>query len=148
MTDRIHASVTSGPCSYDIANPLINENVPIHLYFNRLLKWSPPTMKVQVGSFYRGWKTVLVNDDLSIRFVRTVRLPDAKSPHKLPMGFGTLPVFEMSEIQKCVGKLDSLPEHIREKGGLIIPMYGEWTPTSLKHAPTMLTQTKKTRPCS
>jgi len=92
-------------------------------------------MKVQVGSFYRGWKTVSVNDDLSIRFVRTVRLPESKSPHKLPMGFGTLPVFELSEIEKSVGKLDVIPEHIREKGGLIMPMYRKEAPA---HYPNML----------
>jgi len=145
VTERIHATVTSGPCSYDLANPLINENVPIHLYFNRLLKWSPPALKVQVGCFYRGWKTVSVNDDLSIRFVRTVRLPESKKPHKLPMGFGTLPVFELSEMErKSVDQLDALPEHIRDKGGLIMPMYRKYLDTSTQDAP-LLTRDRRKR---
>jgi hypothetical protein len=80
-------------------------------------------MKVQVGSFYRGLRTVSVNDDLSIRFVRTVRLPESKIPHKLPMGFGALPLFEISELRKSLPAGSTLPEHITERGVLIMPMY-------------------------
>ena len=85
-------------------------------------------MKVQIGSLYRDYKTVFVGDDLRIRFVRTVRLPESKSPHKLPIGFGGLPLFEMSELQKSVRTGGTLPEHMREKGGLIMPMYRAWEP--------------------
>ncbi|KAF5557597.1 ubiquitin-domain-containing protein [Fusarium napiforme] len=56
-------------------------------------------------------------DDLSISFMRTIRVPDNEEMNALPPSLGKFPLFETDDYA------DKLPVSMAEKGGILIPMY-------------------------
>jgi hypothetical protein len=97
--------------------PKVNQNSPLTLFFNKVFGLYQEPVDVVVGNFSKNNTTLKVDQDLSISFVRTVRLPECSKPQQLPLGFGTLPLFSVNEYE------DILPQHIVDKGGLLMPMH-------------------------
>ncbi|KAF4417503.1 integral membrane [Fusarium acutatum] len=56
-------------------------------------------------------------DDLSISFMRTIRVPDNENLNALPPSLGEFPLFKTDDYA------DKLPASMAEKGGIFIPMY-------------------------
>ena len=70
---------------------------------------------------------------LSIRFVRTLRIPDDGRRYPLPPGLGTFP------LRRVADHADRVPEAMRRAGGVLLPMYRRealWL--SFGHAPHAL----------
>jgi hypothetical protein len=49
--------------------------------------------------------------------MRTVRVPDDGTVHKLPPGLGRFPVFNIASFE------DRLPPEMLSKGGIFLPIY-------------------------
>ncbi|MGW4054360.1 hypothetical protein ACWENA_26405, partial [Streptomyces sp. NPDC004779] len=60
--------------------------------------------------------SLLLGDGVRVRFVRTLRLPETGT-HGLPPGLGTFP------LRRVEDHLDTVPEHWRAKGGVMMPVY-------------------------
>ncbi len=59
----------------------------------------------------------LMLGDVSVRFMRTLRIPDDGKSYPLPPGLGTFPVRRVDDY------LDQVPEDWQEHGGVFLPMY-------------------------
>lgn len=82
---------------------------------------------------------IAIGDRFSVRFMRTLRIPDDGGEYPLPPGLGTFPLRRVSDYR------DRLPEAWREHGGVFLPMYqreamwlsfggAAWKPTAVKVA--------------
>ncbi|KAK3377973.1 hypothetical protein B0H63DRAFT_478477 [Podospora didyma] len=60
---------------------------------------------------------VVILDDLTISFRRTIRVPDNEHVSELPPDLGPFPLFRVKDFVK------SLPSEMVAKGGLLFPMY-------------------------
>lgn len=61
--------------------------------------------------------SIQVKKDLEISFQRTIRMPDDNKLHQLPGSLGDIRIFNVEEYR------DRLPQHIRDCGGLFLPMW-------------------------
>jgi hypothetical protein len=83
------------------------------------------------------------NPELSIKFKRTIRVPDDGKKHNLPPSLGDFPVFNVEAFRH------RLPPQIVAQGGIFLPMYHEST-ISLRiftTAPVANGYIKSARPC-
>lgn len=64
---------------------------------------------------------------LTISFQRTVRVPDNGSQNKLPPSLGAFPLYSVAQFQK------TLPANMAVKGGLLFPMYREFSSVVFQH---------------
>ncbi|EPS44407.1 hypothetical protein H072_1583 [Dactylellina haptotyla CBS 200.50] len=60
---------------------------------------------------------ILVNDNLTISFHRTIRVPDNDQDHSLPPSLGHMRLTNVSQVSS------RLPEGMAAKGGLLLPMH-------------------------
>ncbi len=60
-----------------------------------------------------------INDSLAISFHRTARIPDDGGSYPAPKSLGALPIFSVARLN------EKLPRDAVEKGGVVMPLYGE-----------------------
>ena len=127
-TNNIPALTSSGPSTYDAKGLVINIDEPIVAFFTKAREQGE--LKVELGSFQSDKETLghyvpnfpclHVNDGLEISFHRTVRVPDDEASYPSPNSLGAVPLLGVNQIQ------DNLPEDAVEKGGVLLPLHGEW----------------------
>ncbi len=82
---------------------------------------------------------ITIGERFSVRFMRTLRIPDDGGEYPLPPGLGTFPIRRVADYR------DRVPESWREHGGVFLPMYqreamwlsfagAPWKPTAVKVA--------------
>jgi hypothetical protein len=71
----------------------------------------PSSIRIQHDSIQFG------PDGVSVRFMRTLRIPDDGKKYPLPPGFGSFPIRRVHDY------LDRVPEEWRERGGIFLPMF-------------------------
>ena len=59
-------------------------------------------------------------DDMTISFMRTIRMPENEKDYPLPPGLGKFPLFDIQSFRS------RLPSEIVSQGGLFLPMYREF----------------------
>jgi hypothetical protein len=95
-------------------------------------------MNQAVGITIRA-DAITIGERFSVRFMRTLRIPDDGGEYPLPPGLGTFPIRRVADYRERV------PESWREHGGVFLPMYqreamwlsfagAEWKPTAVKVA--------------
>ena len=105
-----------------------------HIYINESLiafanREEEKEHRVEIGSprpgegYYNGAEdngpchAIEIGDALTIKFHRTVRMPDDNKLHQLPASLGLFPLYSVSAYA------DRLPRHIAEKGGVFLPIW-------------------------
>lgn len=85
------------------------------LPFFKAVCYPPNPPKVEVDN-----SAITVEEFLRIVFFRTIRIDQSRDDKlfELPTGFGTFPLFSVEDFK------DTVPNHMIEKGGLILPIYG------------------------
>ncbi len=82
---------------------------------------------------------IAIGERFSVRFMRTLRIPDDGGAYPLPPGLGTFPLRRVADYRERV------PENWREHGGVFLPMYqreamwlsfagAHWKPSAVKVA--------------
>ena len=106
----------------------------IHLGYNE----GDVLMHNRVGITIRD-NEITIGERFSVRFIRTLRIPDDGGEYPLPPGLGTFPIRRVADYRERV------PESWREHGGVFLPMYqreamwlsfagAHWKPTAVKVA--------------
>ena len=108
------ATITDQSSSYDPGNLKLNQDSPIVPIFYPA---NPP--QVEAESFGKS-TAITVEESLRIVLFRTIRIDQSRDDKlfELPAGFGTFPLFSVEDFK------DTVPNHMIEKGGFILPMYG------------------------
>ena len=73
-------------------------------------------MTQRVGITIRA-DAITIGERFSVRFMRTLRIPDDGGEYPLPPGLGTFPIRRVADYRERV------PESWREHGGVFLPMY-------------------------
>jgi hypothetical protein len=95
-------------------------------------------MTERVGITIRA-DEITIGERFTVRFMRTLRIPDDGGEYPLPPGLGTFPIRRVADYRERV------PESWREHGGVFLPMYqreamwlsfagAHWKPTAVKVA--------------
>ncbi|KAE9394937.1 hypothetical protein BT96DRAFT_1022230 [Gymnopus androsaceus JB14] len=132
----ITLTITTGSSSYDPSSPgglKINTNEPLARYFKDYRRYhglSPAnsSTKSSVTTSARSavdkknntveWSNSTITvGQASFQFNRTLRVPDNATKYALPPGLGTFPIV------KAQDHLSSLPDHIKKRGGYIMPLF-------------------------
>lgn len=112
------ATITDQSSSYDPGNLKLNQDESIVPFFKTFCyPANPPQVEARnLGNS----TTIAVEESLKIALFRTIRIDQSRDDKlfELPAGFGTFPLFSVEDFK------DTVPNHMIEKGGLILPMYG------------------------
>lgn len=112
------ATITDQSSSYDPGNLKLNQDSPIVPFFKTFCyPANPPQVEARnLGNS----TTIAVEKSLKIALFRTIRIDQSRDDKlfELPAGFGAFPLFSVEDFK------DTVPNHMIEKGGLILPMYG------------------------
>jgi hypothetical protein len=96
---------------------LMNKNEPFAVFLGKAFPPPEITICLEKGSTEGEGFSIHVDDDLEISFHRTVRLPNDGKTYALPAGLGKFPTFDSQDFGQ------RLPVDMREKGGVILPMW-------------------------
>jgi hypothetical protein len=112
--------VTDQSTSYGAGNLKLNQDSPIVPFFKTIC-YPPEPLAIHIKKGFNNSTIISVEESLGIGLVRTVRLENKHDDKlfELPAGFGTLPLFNVEDFR------GTLPIHMVEMGGLIVPMFGK-----------------------
>jgi hypothetical protein len=96
---------------------LMNKNEPFAVFLEKAFPSPEITICLEEDSKKGEGFSIHVDDNLEISFHRTVRLPNDGKICTLPTSLGKLPMFDSQDFSQ------RLPVDVREKGGLILPMW-------------------------
>lgn len=98
----------------------MNKNEPFAVFLGKAFPPPAVTICLEKDSMEGEGYSIHVDDNLEISFHRTVRLPNDGKTYALPAGLGKLPMFDSQDFSQ------RLPVDMREKGGLILPMWRKY----------------------
>jgi len=112
------ATITDQSSRYDPGNLKLNQDSPIVPFFKNVC-YPADAPKVETRDINNS-TMIAVEESLRIVLFRTIRIDQSRDDKlfELPAGFGTFPLFSVEDFK------DTVPNHMIEKGGLILPMYG------------------------
>jgi hypothetical protein len=108
--------VVSDKAAVDETHIHIDE--PLYVCSNRREEFKFEILHDNMGTYAeRRMNSLRIDDDLTIIFHRTVRMPDDDRLHALPASVGSFPLYNTEDYT------DKLPDNILEKGGVFLPMW-------------------------
>ena len=108
--------VVSDKAAVDETHVHIDE--PLYACSNRRQEVKFEILHGDNGSYVeRRMNSLGIDDDLTVIFHRTVRMPDDDRLHSLPASVGSFPLYNVADYA------DKLPDDILEKGGVFLPMW-------------------------
>ncbi|TEB27289.1 hypothetical protein FA13DRAFT_1816431 [Coprinellus micaceus] len=112
--------VTEGDSAFDATEPQglqISQDEPLLWWMDRYNEYHGITAPIPMKTDVEWTRESLKVDDLTIRFHRTLRVPDAGGTSELPPDLGTFPFFPVDQLGARV------PEETKKRGGFITPMF-------------------------